>query len=756
MTVSTCSQCYRPLAPGDDVCANCGAFVVAASSKPKPMPAYPQGNVSIPASPTPTLCPTCRKPVQPGDDICDYCGAILASVSSGGGNTPQHNGNTATTCPACLAPVKPNDEFCDHCGAVLAAVAVATPQPANAAQQAVPPPASTGQEVCPRCNVVRRFDKKFCGQCGYHFPPGQGEVLGNKYHLDKMIGSGGMGAVWLAEDIVLHRKVVIKALLNNDDPDLVAQSVKEREFLARLNHSNIVSIYDCIAQGNEGYIVMEYIHGKTLEELLEERQAPFPVPEAITYILGILPAFAYLAKLNMVYCDFKPPNIMIEMREDGVQTPKLIDLGTVIKYGPKPDRVYGTHGFYAREAVKSPSPQTDLYSICRTLAFLVTLMDIDKNIFGLPQQNEYSEFQQYPALYRLLYKGTHSDPARRFQSAEELEEQLRGVLRLCAGGAAGVAFESRKFVSAAVTSTGRLGRRAETALDEQDRSLRQLSFGDQALQNGNYTGAINFYQQALSTNPQSIDAYARLIDTFIEQEHVQDAEQILARAPQNSISHWKARWSQARLYETRQEWSQAEQVYQDLMLDLPGELPPLQALARVYARQGKTREAVQVYEYVLKADPTNVDTLFAISDCLISQRRWDDALRHLGSVSEASARYTDAQVLLCDIYVHRSLPGLPSETDIARATAIVSKLKGHLSDARYYLLRGEVYYLAWQLARQGLLPASTVLADATHPGARDLGNIAESSYKQYLRSDVQLAPREEVIRRKFEVTSWRF
>ncbi len=571
-----------------------------------------------------------------------------------------------------------------------------------------------------------------------------------------MIGSGGMGAVWLAEDLVLHRKVVIKALLNSADPELVEQSVKEREFLAQLKHSNIVAIYDCIAQGNEGYIVMEYVHGKTLEEMLEERQAPLEVPVAINYILGILPAFAYLAARQMVYCDFKPSNLMVEMREDGVQTVKLIDLGTVIHYGPKPERVYGTHGFYAREAIKNPSPQTDLYSICRTLAFLVTLMDIDKPIFGLPQQHEYPVFQQYPALYRLLYKGTHSDPARRFQSAEELEEQLRGVLRFCLSGGSGVIFESRKFVAASVTSTGRLGRRAETALDERDRALRQLSSGDQALQNGNYTGAINFYEQALKANPQSVDAYARLIDAFIEQEQIQKAAQVLAGAPQNSTGHWKARWSQARLAEAREEWSSAEQIYQDLMLDLPGELPPMQALARVYTRQGRLAEAIQLYEDVLLADPANVDTLFAIADCLLKQQRWDDAIRHLNAVSETSARYIDAQVLLCDIYLHRKLPALPDETDISKATQLVSKLKGHIADARYHLLRAEVYYLAWHLARQGLLSQQALLAEATQASPRALGRIAEESYKHYLRTDVELAPREEVIRRKFEVASWHF
>src|SRR5262249_23922441 len=151
--------------------------------------------------------------------------------------------------------------------------------------------------------------------------------------------------------IVLKRQVVIKVLLSSNDPELAAQSVKEREFLASIKHANIVAIYDFFTVGTEGYIVMEYVHGQTLEQLMDDKGGPLDVADALRYILGILPAFTYLARPELVYCDFKPQNVILEWLKDGTQIVKLIDLGTVIKYTPEPDSVYGTGGFFAPEAV---------------------------------------------------------------------------------------------------------------------------------------------------------------------------------------------------------------------------------------------------------------------------------------------------------------------------------------------------------------------------------------------------------------------
>src|SRR6266540_3423781 len=124
---------------------------------------------------------------------------------------------TARACPNCRQPLQPGDDICENCGAA---------------------PAPTS-----RLNV--------------------GRVLNHKYKITKAIGSGGMGAVYLAEDQILKRPVVIKVLLSSDDPDLATQSVKEREFLAAIKHANIVAIYDFFTVDTEGYIVMEYIQGKT-------------------------------------------------------------------------------------------------------------------------------------------------------------------------------------------------------------------------------------------------------------------------------------------------------------------------------------------------------------------------------------------------------------------------------------------------------------------------------------------------------------
>ncbi|MDP9248526.1 MAG: protein kinase, partial [Candidatus Dormibacteraeota bacterium] len=208
------------------------------------------------------------------------------------------------------------------------------------------PQVSEARRFCSTCGaeVGRGRDGRagrvtgFCSKCRqpYSFMPtlAEGDLVAGQYRIAGCLAYGGLGWIYLAQDEqVSNRWVVLKGLLNTGDPDAMAAAVAERQFLASVEHPNVVRIYNFVQHAGAGYIVMEYVGGKTLKNiLLERRRRGLPaagalaVEHAIAYILGILPAFSYLHRLGLVYNDFKPDNVMVY--GDDV---KLIDLGAVTR-----------------------------------------------------------------------------------------------------------------------------------------------------------------------------------------------------------------------------------------------------------------------------------------------------------------------------------------------------------------------------------------------------------------------------------------
>jgi serine/threonine protein kinase len=226
---------------------------------------------------------------------------------------------------------------------------------------------------CPSCKNPVNPDKRFCPNCGteYNFKPSlrAGEVVAGQYEVKGPIAFGGLGWIYLAMDTRLNRWVVLKGLLNTKDEASAAAAVAERQFLAAVKHGKIVGIYTFVTHDADSYIVMEYVGGRTLKAIRRDR-GPLPVAEAIAYILGILPAFQYLHDQKLVYCDFKPDNVMLEGEDV-----KLIDMGAVRRIDDPHGDIYGTVGYKAPEADDNPVEVSDLYTIARTLAVL--LMDFD-------------------------------------------------------------------------------------------------------------------------------------------------------------------------------------------------------------------------------------------------------------------------------------------------------------------------------------------------------------------------------------------
>src|SRR5207344_1705045 len=116
---------------------------------------------------------------------------------------------------------------------------------------------------------------------------------------------------------VADRWVVLKGLINSGDQDAMAAALSERRFLAEVEHPNIVKIHNFVEHDADGYIVMEFVNGTSLRDLLEARRrengganAPLPVAHALAYVHEILPALGHLHDLGLLFCDFKPDNVM--------------------------------------------------------------------------------------------------------------------------------------------------------------------------------------------------------------------------------------------------------------------------------------------------------------------------------------------------------------------------------------------------------------------------------------------------------------
>ncbi|MFH8517784.1 tetratricopeptide repeat protein [Streptomyces gelaticus] len=284
----------------------------------------------------------------------------------------------------------------------------------------------------------------FCTKCGhpYSFVPKlhEGDIVHGQYEVAGCLAHGGLGWVYLAVDrAVSDRWVVLKGLLDTGDQDAMAAAISERRFLAEIEHSNIVRIYNFVEHLDQrtgsldGYIVMEYVGGKALKDIANERRTaagkrdPLPVEQACAYGIEALEALGHLHSRNLLYCDFKVDNAI--QTEDQL---KLIDMGAVRRMDDDESAIYGTAGYQAPEVAEvGPSVASDLYTVARTLAVLTFDFQGYTNVFvdSLPDPDNIEVFRSYESFYRLLVRATDPDPARRFASAAEMAEQLTGVLR---------------------------------------------------------------------------------------------------------------------------------------------------------------------------------------------------------------------------------------------------------------------------------------------------------------------------------------
>lgn len=196
----------------------------------------------------------------------------------------------------------------------------------------------------------------------------------SRYRIVKELGRGGMGIVCLAEDEVLQRQVAYKVMpaVIREDPKALEYFLREARIAASLQHPNIVTIYDAGQTTDELYIAMEYVEGRSLQDILDEITV-LPLPRALTIIRQACLGLIHAHKQNIVHRDVKPANMMIT----GAGTVKLMDFGlaaVMTQPTAKVTSVRGTPYYMAPEQIlgEDVSALADQYSLGCTLYHMVT------------------------------------------------------------------------------------------------------------------------------------------------------------------------------------------------------------------------------------------------------------------------------------------------------------------------------------------------------------------------------------------------
>ena len=268
-----------------------------------------------------------------------------------------------------------------------------------------------------------------------------GQIIGGRYEIVKSIGEGGMANVYLANDKILDRKVAIKVLRGDlaNDEKFIRRFQREAQSVANLSHPNIVEVYDVEEEEGQHYIVMEYIEGKTLKQLLQKRGS-LTLSEVIDIMLQLTDGLAHAHDAYIIHRDIKPQNIMIQ--DDGLV--KITDFGIAMALNAtqltQTNSVMGSVHYLPPEQAngKSSTIKSDIYSLGILMYELITgsvpfkgdnaveiaLKHLKEKIPSIRRQNPTIP----QSVENIVLRATAKNPKNRYDSVKDMNKDLKECL----------------------------------------------------------------------------------------------------------------------------------------------------------------------------------------------------------------------------------------------------------------------------------------------------------------------------------------
>ncbi|GLY93268.1 serine/threonine-protein kinase [Actinoplanes sp. NBRC 103695] len=539
----------------------------------------------------------------------------------------------------------------------------------------------------------------------------EGDVVADQYRVLGPMAQSGFGWVFLAHDQHLDQKVVLKGLLNANDTRAAEMAVRERQYLTRLKHPNIVRILNAVthaehaAADRTGYIVMDYVDGPSLEEVRRTARVcgrdcgTLPLEHILGIGHEILSAMAFLHSQGLLYCDMKPANVM--RGRDGIT---VVDLGGMSEIAAQDKHPVGTEGYQAPKAEIAEigaTVKSDIHALGRTLSKLY--QDACQDREGVPPVATAS-------FERLLDRAAEPNHLRRFASAGEMTEQLMGVLRELLSLRDGNEYAATstlfaptvELIDAGLGEVPALARWTATALPASVRNpppLRSVALGlpiprtDPADVAARYLGGgarhdpRDLIARLARDSEQSAELLLRGCRAHIELDDSESAKGCLADAEEilgETAGEWRLSWYLGLLAFAGGHIDAAAAEFTSVGAFWPGEVAPKLAVALCEERTGGAAE--ELFTAVWQRDRSQTSAAFGLARLRLRDGDRAGAARILDQVPPKSPHHDAAGIAAARAYAE-PIPARPSAADVAEAARRLPGLRldggARVGEARY-------------------------------------------------------------------------